>query len=203
VNLHWFNKRWRIILGKQVPEFTIGDLITVDTRKWGDRPHYLYQKHWLGRDQFGSWLAASAGTPLHKDGQAAGKFPKASITLIPDSAWWVATWVIEPGKLLCLDEASIYIDIATPSFWNNQTIRFIDLDLDVLRDQYGKVNLLDQDEFADHRIAMAYPEEVVQEAMHSAHRLMARLTAYEEPFDKWALRWLETIQQIGITDVLS
>ena len=68
------------------------------------------------------------------------------------------------------------------------------LDLDVLRGASGRVWIDDEDDFAEHRISLDYPEVVVAHAGLSCdhvHRLMHDRIA---PFDGHAhLRWLARV----------
>ncbi len=58
----------------------------------------------------------------------------------------------------------------------------VDLDLDVIRRRGGAIELVDQDEFADHQVKYGYPPEVVSEAEQSASWLLAALESGDEPF---------------------
>ncbi len=49
-------------------------------------------------------------------------------------------------------------------------LRAVDLDLDVVRGNTGRVWVDDEDEFAEHRVAFDYPEDVVTSAVASAER---------------------------------
>ena len=51
----------------------------------------------------------------------------------------------------------MYVDITTPPQWDGTTLRAVDLDLDVVRGTTGRVWVDDEDEFAEHRIALATP----------------------------------------------
>lgn len=58
----------------------------------------------------------------------------------------------------------------------------IDLDLDVIRLRTGAVHTLDEDEFAEHQVALAYPQELIDGALASTERVRAMLTRNDEPF---------------------
>ncbi len=62
--------------------------------------------------------------------------------------------------------SEVYCDITTPARWeSDDTVHLIDLDLDVVRRRAtGLVELLDEDEFAEHRARFGYPDDVVAEA---------------------------------------
>ncbi|MFN8638941.1 MAG: DUF402 domain-containing protein [Dehalococcoidia bacterium] len=81
-----------------------------------------------------------------------------------------------------------YANVSTPATFDGETFRWVDLDLDVtVRD--GVVELVDEDEFDDHRAAMAYPEEIVARARAAAAELLHLANARTPPFDRGAHIW--------------
>ncbi len=72
-------------------------------------------------------------------------------------------------------------------------LRALDLDLDVVRRQDGRTYLDDEDEFAEHQVAYAYPPEVVGMAEQSAADVLTALRASAPPYDGTADAWLERL----------
>ncbi len=71
-------------------------------------------------------------------------------------------------------------------------LRAVDLDLDVIRGEHGRVWVDDEDEFATHRVTLGYPAEVVTAAERSAEAVLAAVTARTPPYDDLtAGAWLE------------
>ena len=69
----------------------------------------------------------------------------------------------------------------------------VDLDLDVVRwRDSGSVEVIDEDEFAEHQVAYAYPDHVVANARGAADHLAARLSTHE-PFAHAYQRWLDLV----------
>ncbi|MDR2369033.1 MAG: DUF402 domain-containing protein [Mycoplasmataceae bacterium] len=56
-----------------------------------------------------------------------------------------------------------YINIASPFLWEDETIKYIDFDLDyrVPDAKSNRINLLDQDEFEEHILKYQYPPKLV------------------------------------------
>ena len=90
-----------------------------------------------------------------------------------DERWWLATFHGPGGNL----GAATYVDITTPPVWDGTTVRAVDLDLDVLEGESGRVWIDDEDEFAQHRVTLGYPAPVVAAAMRSCDRVQAAMTA--------------------------
>jgi uncharacterized protein len=90
--------------------------------------------------------------------------------------------------------SEVYCDITTPAHWEDDTVRIIDLDLDVVRRRAtGTVELRDEDEFADHQVRFGYPDELVTEARAAAERLFGALGDGSEPFATTYRKWLSAV----------
>ena len=73
----------------------------------------------------------------------------------------------------------------------------VDLDLDVRRRRSGEVELLDEDEFAAHRVRFGYPVEVVAAAEAAAQWLIASVRDRIEPFGVEYTHWLARVGGYG------
>ncbi|HWS33128.1 MAG TPA: DUF402 domain-containing protein, partial [Actinoplanes sp.] len=73
---------------------------------------------------------------------------------------------------------------------DGEAIHAVDLDLDVIRSRDGEVQVLDEDEFADHQVLYGYPPEVVEQARATTAELVTLLTAGTQPFEEAARAWL-------------
>jgi len=88
----------------------------------------------------------------------------------------------------------IYCDVTTVPQWpTGSEVTMVDLDLDVRRRRTGAVELLDEDEFAEHQTRYGYPAEVVAEAEASAAWLVNAVRAHEEPFGVASFDWLARV----------
>lgn len=96
--------------------------------------------------------------------------------LFPRGQWWTAAFNDTPAP------TEIYCDVTTPPQWTAPgEVTMVDLDLDVLRDRNGAILLLDEDEFAEHRIRYGYPADVIATAEQTAGWLTTALAGLE-PF---------------------
>ncbi len=87
----------------------------VDARKWPDRPSRRATAVLLGVDRHGTWLG-------HEPDGTANDF--AYLFLIPAGGWWIGRHFPDGGWKL---------DVTTPPIWQNETVKVVDLDLDVRR----------------------------------------------------------------------
>jgi uncharacterized protein len=77
-----------------------------------------------------------------------------------------------------------YVNIATPATWHDGSLRFVDLDLDVIwRSSTGEIILDDEDEFADHQVRFGYPPDLVERAIRSGAEVRDLIARRVYPFD--------------------
>ena len=161
--------------------------------KWGGRPHWEYDAVLLGRDEHGWWIGVPAGTRMRRPG-ATYEAPTDQVVLVPDpaapalgDAWWVATFHAVGGPV------RVYVDITTPPAWSGAVVGAVDLDLDVIRGNAGRVWVDDEDEFAEHRVRLGYPDEVVAGALAACAALEEAVAAGAAPYDGTADHWLAVL----------
>lgn len=172
--------------------FEAGTPVRVVTTKWGDQPHWEYAGHYLGADRHGDWIGLPIGTRFARPGVDLA-MPNDQVALAPttDQHWWLAGFH-GPGG-----EVRLYVDMATPPVWDGTVLRSVDLDLDVVQGLSGRVWVDDEDEFADHRVRFAYPDEVVAAALESCDSVERAARGSVAPFDGvTAQRWLAAVADL-------
>jgi uncharacterized protein len=167
-----------------------GNRVRVVYRKYDGSLHWNYETFRLGEDGYGTWLGAPAGTPMRRGHGLIDPIEWVHVLLVPRDAWWTAAFNAPPRR------TEIYCDITTvPTWLGPDEVTMVDLDLDVRRRRTGEVELLDEDEFVEHRVHFGYPAEVVTAALASAQWLERAIRAGEEPFSSRYLAWLD---QLGL-----
>jgi hypothetical protein len=150
--------------------------------KWGGRPHWEFDAVFLGSDRHGDWIGIPAETHMSRPG-ATYIAPVDQVCLVPaatgtdDQRSFLATFHAAGGPV------NVYVDMTTPPAWDGPVVRAVDLDLDVIRGATGRVWIDDEDEFADHRISLGYPDEIVALASESCDRIHRLVRTAAPPFD--------------------
>ncbi len=170
----------------------LGSAVRVAMTKWGDRPHWEFDATYLGSDEHGDWLGIARSTVMTRPGMTYVA-PTAQVGLVPAPGpdadrGWLATFHDVGGPV------QVYVDITTPPVWDGAVLRAVDLDLDVVRGNTGRVWVDDEDEFADHRVRYGYPPEVVSAAAASCDRVHAAVAAGRAPYDGVAAGWLDRLR---------
>jgi protein associated with RNAse G/E len=156
--------------------------------KYDGTLHWHYTARRLGADVHGIWLGAPDRTPVRRNREPA-IISGAFALLIPRHEWWAAAWnTPDPATPFHFE---VYADICTPARWEPRRVTMVDLDLDVARTPAGDSRILDEDEFEEHRIAYAYPDDVVHSARSAAAVLLEKISARHEPFGEVGLAYLE------------
>ncbi len=165
-----------------------GDEVRVLMTKWPDRPHSEFTGTYLGEDEAGVWVGARAGTSCFRSGNT---YPARSdwVTLLPEAQWWRSGFYADPPT-------EVYVDIATPSAWDGTTVTCVDLDLDVARQVDGQVLVADEDEFAEHRESLGYPDDVVRRATDALRWAREALASAAPPFDGSHRRWFAALDEV-------
>jgi len=164
--------------------------IRVVYRKYDDSLHWHLTMDHLGEDEHGVWAGQRAGGRMRKGDAAPVIHACAHVVLFPRADWWTAWFNSAP------DEVAVYCDVTTPPAWPEpDVVTMVDLDLDVIRHRAdASVEVVDQDEFDEHRQRWAYPADVVTTATAAARRLTQLLGDGSEPFGSAYRRWLSMVE---------
>ncbi|GGJ91072.1 hypothetical protein GCM10010123_21200 [Pilimelia anulata] len=165
-----------------------GGEVRVVYTKYDGGVHRDYPARRLAEDDLGTWLGIPAGTPSIYHGRPLRQ-EHPYVVLVPRDRWWTAMFNPPPRT------AEVYCDITTPARWTGpDEVHLVDLDLDVVRRRHtGLVQLLDQDDFADHLDGFGYPADLVVAARRAAGWLFGALGDGTEPFDTTYRTWLALV----------
>jgi hypothetical protein len=112
------------------------------------------------------------------------------VQLIQPGRPWIPIWNVEPEK------TEIYVDVTTvPTQPAPDLYEAIDIDLDVVRLVDGKIMVLDEDEFDDHRVSLNYPDWLVDQARATTASVAVAIEAGTPPFDGSHLPWFQRLAE--------
>ncbi|MFI6325903.1 DUF402 domain-containing protein [Nonomuraea sp. NPDC050556] len=155
--------------------------------KYDGSLHWNHTGRLLGEDEHGVWVGCTAGTMASKGHEPPVTYDLAFVILFPRDEWWTALFNAEGHKM------DIYCDITTVPVWLDNEVTMVDLDLDVVLRNSGKLYVDDEDEFAEHQVLMRYPPHVVAAAEASAEWLMKAVAEKQGPFGGAHLPWLSQV----------
>lgn len=152
------------------------------TEKWGGIPHYRGEVALLGGDEHGHWWWGPKGRTIFRGDQPLFEAQHDVLFLVVPGAWWSATWWWEHPEI------ELYVNIGTPFVEEPERLVSTDLDLDVLRWCDGRVEIVDQDEFAEHQVRYGYPPDVIERTTRTADEVHAAIVSGDPPLDGAAAR---------------
>ncbi len=76
-----------------------------------------------------------------------------------------------------------YCNIAMPAEFDGQTLRWVDLEIDIRCETDGSLSVLDEDEFEENRVKMSFPAHVVTEALSAKEEVLRLAGEKSFPFD--------------------
>ena len=134
-------------------------------------------------------LHVARGTPLHSyrgDGQIGIAFT--ALFWPGMDRWFNVYHNYQPTERHAIET---YVNVSLPAAFDGETLRWVDMDLDVVVRSGHRVELWDEDEFAEHVERFGYPEDVVQRSLITASELLRLAAADEPPLDRAAHIWVE------------
>jgi hypothetical protein len=166
-----------------------GERVRVVFRKYDGSLHWHLTLPRLGEDEHGVWVGQPAGGSMRKGSGPPVPLVYAHVGLVSPQVGWVAWFNGPPDRL------EVYCDVTTVPVWTSASeVTMIDLDLDVCRLREDKsVRVLDEDEFAEHRLRYGYPDAVVAEATRTAEWLRTALADGTQPFADAYQPWLARV----------
>jgi hypothetical protein len=166
-----------------------GQLVVARNRKWNGKAHWVVPGRYLGEDRHGWWIFQGTNEFCSRPG-AAFYTSSDAVLLVPRSGDWVATFYDDAHP----NGVRVYVDLAVAHEWTDirpavTEFHVIDMDLDVIRMAGRGVFIDDQDEFAEHRVAMNYPDRLVDDIQAAADELYQAVKAQHAPFDGTDVEW--------------
>ncbi|MCK9486896.1 MAG: DUF402 domain-containing protein [Dehalococcoidia bacterium] len=157
-----------------------GEPVRILSTKYDGSRHYEYRGRLVDQGEGYLRVVVEPNTPFvsyRESGMTLARMTQIYFT----DRWYNAFHNHEPvGRRAMLT----YCNVGTPVRLEGDTIHWIDLDLDVIDTQAQGLIVDDEDEFADHRQRMAYPEEVVRRAEAARDELLALGRSHAFPFDR-------------------
>ena len=156
-------------------------------RKWDGAEHWRHELEPLGEDETGRWFGQREGSLSVK--------PDAEHAVRADNVWnivpgrgWTARFfrIVEQGGWQtgsAVGTVGVYADIGTDVRIERDRVTGIDLDLDVIR-LGERLWLDDEDEFAQHRVQLGYPDAVADAAARDGRDVLAMVGDGIPPFDE-------------------
>ncbi|MRG28221.1 DUF402 domain-containing protein [Laceyella tengchongensis] len=167
-------------------------MIKLQALKYPDILHYEWEGECLERTDDGMLVWCKPGRKLvHHTKNKVYVMDRPSLEYFSFTEWFTAAMQIENGQI-----ASYYCNVAMPATVHGNVVRFVDLDLDLVKKAESDWQVVDEDEFRDNSVTYQYPEELIHQAVSSLDSLRLKIANGEFPFDETLLRkYVEVVSQ--------
>lgn len=88
-----------------------------------------------------------------------------------------------------------YCNICLPTKRTASGLRFVDLELDLVRNTAGQWTVVDEDEFLENQRTYHYPDEVIEGAEQMLRRLQNKIEQQDFPFDGFLEKWMQRVNK--------
>jgi protein associated with RNAse G/E len=159
--------------------------VSVHSTKYDGSLHYRYNTTLVHEEANALMLYMQPGTPIESyRGSMIAEYHNLQIYWSDRRYNLHVSWYAEWRPL------NHYVNVATPAVWNDGTLNFIDLDLDVIwRSSTGEVILDDEDEFALHQVHFGYPSHLIEQSLRSSLEVRQLIAQRSYPFDGSLHAW--------------
>ncbi|MDA1002071.1 MAG: GNAT family N-acetyltransferase [Chloroflexi bacterium] len=165
-------------MASDVPDRSVRVLST----KYDGSPHYDYEARFVDHDRSLLRLYVPVGTTMTS---YRGVFPTrvafTALFFTDGDRWYNCYHNHWTGPRASIES---YANVSLPAAFDGETVRWVDLDLDVLVRRTGGASIVDHDEFLEHRERFAYPDALARRAADTAAELLALARERRAPFDR-------------------
>ncbi len=149
---------------------------------WPVPQHELYPKH----AEENMHIFINHGTRIREsDG-------KEWISRVPGVTFFLPGYWYNVVALLEATGVRYYCNIASPFYFYENVLTYIDYDLDAIKLPDGTIHVVDEEEYRNHRVQYQYPPLVETKVKEGLESLIARMESGSSPFqDGEALRYYD------------
>jgi len=153
-------------------------LVTINSRKYDLKIRKSWKCHLIERDDSLLTLVGEFDSDISHAGL--GSIARGTMS---KEYYWLDRWYnvfrfCEPDGSF----RNFYCNITMPPRFEDLVIDYVDLDLDVIVWPDGRVDTMDEDDFAANALRFGYPPEVQQRALDSLEELRLAIADHEFPF---------------------
>lgn len=152
---------------------------TMKAYKYDGRLHYEQELSFVSFENGTLTLKGVKGRKLiHHSREAVYTFDKNTLEYFFTDRWYTAAIVFDDeGKVV-----HVYCNIAKPAEVTQNTVSFVDLDVDVVvRD--GHIEVVDIDEFEEHKVIYGYEEVLEKRVFETVKRVIKDIEEGKFPFN--------------------
>lgn len=157
------------------------DTIKICALKYGNVLHYEWDTVLVEENDKYLLVRGEVNRKLkHHTKNAVFTFENPSIEFFPYDEWFTVSVEKAPGNKL-----NYYCNISMPPTFSGNSLSYIDLDFDYIKNGDGEWTLVDADEFVEHSEKYKYPPELIAKAIEAKDKLKNLIDSHSFPFNGW------------------
>ncbi|SNZ14166.1 protein associated with RNAses G and E [Terribacillus aidingensis] len=162
------------------------EIIHLKSYKYPNIPHYEWKGQLLQKKPDYAMVLCEKGRELkHHTKGITFTIDVTSLEYFFFKEGFTVAMEVGAGEIL-----SYYCNIATPSVFEGDELRYIDLDLDLIKKRNENWQVIDKDEFESNAVKYSYPPDLKSYALKSLELLRKRINTASFPFDGSGLDYL-------------
>lgn len=167
----------------------VGSMVYIQSYKYNGSLHRTWSKGYVLRNEGAETIVVTYKTWVIESDGRRWYTREPAICFFYEDRWYNIISMIRKSGIF------YYCNIATPSIYDGESIKNIDLDLDikVFPDFYFEI--LDEDEFLEHQVKMEYDADVINIAQSATKELSELIKRKEFPFQPTRIMELFTEYQ--------
>lgn len=155
----------------------VGSMVYIQSYKYNGSLHRTWSKGYVLKSEGTQTIVVTYKTWVIESDGRRWYTREPAICFFYEDRWYNVISMIRKSGIY------YYCNIATPSIYDGESIKNIDLDLDIKVYPDYHYDILDEDEFLDHQVAMSYDEDVIHIAEEATKELSQMIKRKEFPFD--------------------
>jgi protein associated with RNAse G/E len=156
---------------------TVGTMVYIQSYKYNGSLHRTWSKGYVLKSEGTETIVVTNKTWVIESDGRRWYTREPAICFFYEDRWYNVISMIRKSGIY------YYCNIATPSIYDGESIKNIDLDLDIKVYPDYHYDVLDKDEFTDHQVSMEYDEDIVRIALEATEELSQMIKQKEFPFD--------------------
>ena len=162
--------------------------------KYGDIPHYSWSSRIVDLKQDYIVVASKPGRTLqHFTRKTEFTFDSWAIEFFFFKQWFTVAAVVDDFEELSIDQ--YYCNIAQPAKYDGARIKFVDLDLDLIKKQDDPWQVVDRDDFQRNQKKYNYPKKLIKKTECELKKLKNRINNNDFPFEGTIKKYIKFVGQ--------
>ena len=155
----------------------VGHWLTIKCFKHDGQPHRIWDRGLVLENTDDIIVVATKRAKVVEANGRRWFTKEPAVTVFSKKEWWNVIYMIKRNGIV------YYCNIASPSLIHEDSIEYIDYDLDAKLFQDNEILLLDEKEYLHHKASYHYPQELDRILDNQTRKIVVKMKERQFPFD--------------------